>query len=386
MKVNNIFSYFLITQSLFLFVFFLDSELIPNYEVGPAILFQLIAIISTVLGGIFYNIKNIKNIKNQLKISYSISNNFYLFSYLFLFVGFIVISIQVFSFTSPFEYFETLFSGNFDKNIRDNFLLENSQGGLPGYVKLFASAPLAIFLSLSGVLLFSSVKDFHRIILLRNVALFFLIYKISLSLDRLSIMAVLMVYIFELIHYKKFGISRLTILFIFIFIAEYISLKRLDGYGILDFIIYYLKMSLVNFQILLETLTSPHTLGFSTFLSPLTFIFKSLGANFTIDINFEWVNNPAQFFTSYSYLDFGFLYFVPFLILGYFFKYLDNAVLNQGKIRIKSLYFIFMYGALSFLFVPAIRGPDFYSMVLYSLLLTGNFFIRKIPIPQLVNA
>lgn len=333
---------------------------------------------SAILGIFTYpNIRHNTCSESHYKIQFHLNNKFYFFAYSMLIFGILVASIQVFSYISPYDYFITLFEGKFERTIRDYYLLEYSQGGLPGYLKLFSNAPLSIFLLSSGLIIFSNFKNSPKIIFLRKISLFFLIYKILLSLDRLSIMAVLAVYVFDFFQTRKFTISKIASLGAFLFLAEYISSKRLEGFGILDFIVYYLKMALVNFQLLIDTLSTPHTYGFSTFLSPLTFILKNWGINIDMPMSFDWENNPAQFFTSYLYLDFGFLFFIPFFFLGYFFQYLDTQVLNQKAIIVKSLYFTFLYGTLSFLFVPAIRGPDFYFIILFSLISTSKIFLVR---------
>ena len=129
--------------------------------------------------------------------------------------------------------------------------------------------------------------------------------------------------------------------------------------GIIDFTLFYFKMGLVNFQLMIET-CSQHTYGFSTILAPLYFIFKFL--NFPLpdffEIHYAWEWNPAQYFSSYAFQDFGYFYFVLFYIIGILLCQIDYQV--EKNIYSSAIYFIVLYGVVSFVVVPAIRGIEFW--------------------------
>jgi hypothetical protein len=155
-------------------------------------------------------------------------------------------------------------------------------------------------------------------------------------------------------------------------LANYLSIKRLENLGIIDFIFLYIKLGLVNFQLMLDTCYQ-HNYGFSTILAPLYFIFKFIGLPLPdfFDIHATWEWNPAQYFASYAFQDFGYYYFVLFYFVGILLCQIDNQV--KKNIYASAIYFIVLYGVLSFVVVPAIRGIEFWFALLLPIMLLNRF-------------
>jgi surface polysaccharide O-acyltransferase-like enzyme len=290
-------------------------------------------------------------------------------------VGTIINVLQVFLFVPPIEYMSTLFSSDFSPGLHSTYILSSTEGGLPGIIKVFAYASLPVYLMSLGLLNFTTLNevDKHRLKILSIVALVAIVIKVFFALDRLTIMAVLVANIF--IGFKK-GYMKNTRYWVFISIifllANYLSIKRLEDFGIIDFILLYFKMGLVNFQLMLDTCYQ-HTYGFSTILGPLYFVFKFLNLplpDFS-EINFLWEWNPAQYFASDAFQDFGHFYFVLFYIVGILLCKIDNQV--KKNIYINAIYFIVLYGVLTFMFIPAIRGIEFWFALSIPLLLINRF-------------
>jgi hypothetical protein len=95
--------------------------------------------------------------------------------------------------------------------------------------------------------------------------------------------------------------------------------------------------------------------------------------NFYIDSQYEWEWNPAQYFSSYAFQDLGYFYFVIFYFLGIILFVIDLTALKQKNINSVAIYFIVLYGIVSFLFVPAIRGIDFWFSLLLPIFLLNQF-------------
>jgi hypothetical protein len=215
--------------------------------------------------------------------------------------------------------------------------------------------------------------DRQRLKALSLVALAAIVIKVFFSLDRLTIMAVLLANIF--IGFKKGTMRsiRYWILIAVIFLlANYLSLKRLENAGIFDFIFLYFKLGLVNFQLMIDT-CSQYTYGFSTILGPLLFVFKFFHISSPdLGDNYEWEWNSAQYFSSYAFQDFGYFYFVSFYIVGFLLCILSVRA-SKKNIYSSAIYFVVLYGVVSFVFVPAIRGVEFWLTLLIPLVLLSRF-------------
>lgn len=310
---------------------------------------------------------------------YFFNNTFYVCSYVLIISGIAVAVWQVIYFVPMSDYISQLFDSAFEANLRLAYLLPSDEGGLPGIIKMFAYAPLSIYLMSLGILNFIRLSevDQQRLRTLSLIALSAIVIKVFFSLDRLTIMAVLLANIF--IGVKKGYIKNIRFL-IFLalsfLLAHYLSTKRLENYGIIDFILLYVKLGLVNFQLMIDTCTQ-YTYGFSTILGPLFFIFKFFhlsSPDFAYE--YDWIWNPAQYFSSYAFQDFGYFYFVLFYIVGILLCQIDLKVQKQS-IYTSAVYFVVLYGIVSFMAVPAIRGVDFWLALLLPVLLL-NLFVKRV--------
>jgi hypothetical protein len=288
--------------------------------------------------------------------------------------------LQVILFVPLMEYISKLFSSDFDAGIRDAYLLSSTEGGLPGIIKMFAQAPLSVYLMSLGLLNFIKLDeiDKHRFKTLSLIALVAIVIKIFFSLDRLTIMAVVLANIFLVFKKGYMKNIRYWILLVFaFFLTDYLSSKRLESLGIIDFTLVYFKMGLVNFQLMIETV-SEYTYGFSTIFAPAYFIYKffnfPLPAFFEIHSAWEW--NPAQYFSSYAFQDFGYFSFLLFYVIGVLLCVLSIRALKQN-IYSSVIYFVVLYGVVSFVFVPAIRGIDFWFSMMLPLFLI-IFFTKRL--------
>jgi hypothetical protein len=300
-KPNSIFAYFILSQLLFLLGYFYETDLILNIKCTNAFVLQLIGILFFILGGFSYSTFPRIITSTQTKSKFFLSDKFFIFSYLLILIGVIESAAQVFIFVSPFEYFSSLFANTYVPGLRDVFLTSSGDGGLPGYIKIFSYAPLSIYLMALGLLTFSDCEQRFSLQKLSIYALVGTLIKVLFSIDRLSIMAILLANIFiaiknrSLIKMKYF----LSIIFVLL-LANYLSLKRLEGYGIFDFILLYFKLGLTNFQLMINTVTS-HTYGFATFLSPLSFIGRVFGINIHLDsIYSQFSLKPQDSFREYG--------------------------------------------------------------------------------------
>jgi len=379
-QFNNLYFYFVCSQLLFLPVYFYTTPLIPvTISTDKAIWMHLIGLFWSAVGYFTAKYACVLREMQQGRLikdkRYFFTNTFYMCSYLLLMAGTIIAILQVILFVPLMEYISQLFGSDFEDDVRLAYLLTSDEGGLPGIIKMFAAAPLSVYLMSLGLLSFMKLDkvDRQRLKALSLVALAAIVIKVFFSLDRLTIMAVLLANIF--IGFKKGTMRsiRYWILIAVIFLlANYLSLKRLENAGIFDFIFLYFKLGLVNFQLMIDT-CSQYTYGFSTILGPLLFVFKFFHISSPdLGDNYEWEWNSAQYFSSYAFQDFGYFYFVSFYIVGFLLCILSVRA-SKKNIYSSAIYFVVLYGVVSFVFVPAIRGVEFWLTLLIPLVLLSRF-------------
>lgn len=296
------------------------------------------------------------------------------FGYILSFLGLVVVVAQVTQSTSLFAYFSNLLSGA-DANSREAFMLSSEDGGLPGYLKIFANAPLAIYLY--SFYLYACLKlDSNSLFRVKRLLVFSfvcVVFKTLFSLDRLSLLAIILTYSYLL---GVRGVKARSIIFLsLIFVlANFLSGIRLTGYTLLDFLFLYMKLGLINLQLVIDG-DYELTYGFQTFFHFVTYfdrnIFDFLGLEFQ---DYEWYWNPALYFTSYGFLDFGYAVIFIYFILGFFCSWLDRTIAYGNPGLIQSAYFVFLYAFASFFTVPAIRGVEFILALLIC------FFMTKITV------
>ena len=382
LRLNSIFLYFFLSQSIFPLIYFYQTPEISNaIHTKKAVWMHIIGVIWSVIGyftaKFAYSSKEEQQEEQIKDKQYSFSNAFYICSYFLIIIGTIEAILQVVLLVSPMEYISQLFSRNFETEIRVAYLLPAEEGGLPGIVKMFSFAPLSIYLMSFGLINFLclDIADMQKLKQLNKIALLGTVIKVFFSLDNLTIMAILLANIFTAVqkdHTKKIKFF-ISVAIIFL-LANFISSKRLEGFGFVEVVLLYFKSALVYFQLMIDTCTG-YTYGFSTILAPLNLIFRFCHLpipDFALNSYYAWEWNPAQYFLSYAFQDFGYLYFVPFYIVGILLFVLDIRVSKQN-IYSSATYFVVLYGVVSFVVVPAIRGIEFWFALLLPLALLNRF-------------
>lgn len=372
----------LVTHVPFLFSYlYTDPERLLDIDVSlnDAILFHLFCIISFLFGYLCVFVTRKKIIKSdELSVDMYFISRKSLSILLFLSMfGLFVTILQIAINQSIFSYVSDLFSGTSGEEVRDSYLLSSSEGGLPGVIKMFNNAPLAVYLFLTGI---SSTLSFDNTTLdkIRRVevfSLFIVCLKVVFSLDRLSVLAIILSFLFKT---SRNGISARFIFFIVLSfsLANFLSQSRLKGYTIIDFVLLYMKLGLVNLQLNINHLFH-FSFGFETFLHPLVYIMPSFVSFLGFSTpSYEWTWNPALYFVSYAYLDFGYLTFMVYILIGCFAAYLDVMIYSANSKYISGCYLIVLYCLASFVFVPALRGMEF-ILAVFIAISSSFLFVRK---------
>lgn len=257
-----------------------------------------------------------------------------------------------------------------DNQLRDDFSASSSEGGVAGYIKLLAYAPLAVTLNISAIIFIFGAKHLQntRIRISLTVAAVCLILKIIFALDRLTLAALgLVALAFGL---KRTNAKLLFLAFLIISLADYISRLRLAEFGIFDFLVLYAKLGLQNLELLIDSRTTP-SMGFETFLHPLHQILKFFGISaVSLNSNYSWIWNPAQYFFGYLYLDFSYIFLPITFFIGCLLGYIEAKSLS-GIDRTYAIYFVVLYCIISFIGVPALRGLEFWFTLAITIFLSS---------------
>lgn len=311
--------------------------------------------------------------------SWTFAPEFFTSAYFLMIAGAIIVVIQVAIFQSPIAYLKQLFSGDFDSNIRNAFLATSSEGSLSGVLKMFGAVPLSVYLlslSLPHFLEMSQADraQFER---LNKAALFATAVKVLFSLDRLTIMAMVIANVFITIRTRKNLPVKGALVLVFLLLVNFVSGRRVAGQNGGGFVVLYYNLGLVNLELLVETLRG-YTYGFSSILSPLTFVAKYLGMSpdigLTINYDFRYV--AAQSLMGYVYQDFGPLFPLFFLLMGSLYKTIDRRALRQRNIYFVSIYFLVLAVTITYVAVPGFKSVDFWLALLVPLFLV-RLFARK---------
>ena len=364
LKNNFIFTIYCSLQIIIVFFSSFQDEIIgQQYEIDEAITYHIFSLFLFCFGYLTSNIKR----NNRIVKKYTLVKSFKTFSYLCIIIGTITSIATVGSIISPQEYLNILFSGG---NEVTDIKVEAGEGGLSGVLKMLNYLPLGIFLISSSYYNFLSLsnKDRADLLKIKRFSLLASIIKTLFSLDRLTILAILLVIIYEQAIVKKIKLKVFFGISILFLVLSFITASRMGETSVFQFLVIYFKLSLVNYQQVIEYFDN-WTYGWSTFLVPLWYILKFFGLNREVVVPTYWVWNPAQYFNSYFYMDFGVYSILLFYFLGVIVRMLQTGVSKSKKFAI-SLYFIVIFAVSTFISVPFIRGIEFWLLIFLSFLST----------------
>lgn len=378
-KNNGIFLVFLSSQLILLFFAMQNDELIGNnYNINQALLLHFGVMILVSLG---YSIKKIVvfeysiGLKNDNYIR--LKKGFFFFCLAVVIIGLITSILTIGSIISPDEYLRQLISR--DEGIAE-IRQQSGDGGLGGIFKMLNYGPLAIYLITSSYLNFYNFDDEEtkKIKKINTISLIASLIKVFFSLDRLTIMAILLVQIYTNIIKPKMKLKFVLIIGAVLALGGFITASRMSDSSIFDFLIIYCKLSLVNFQMVIDHQVD-FSYGFQTILSPLIFIFKFFGIDMNIPIANVWVWNQAQYFNSFLFMDYGYLSFLLYPLIGYYMNFVELKK-QHGSRFYTSFYFVLMFTITTFISVPFLRGMEFWLLILICIMVS-----KFIEIVELTN-
>lgn len=378
--MKNILTYFLISQSVIIVsVFFEFNALNSTDNLFSAYIVHFISMIFFSFG---YGFKILisKNRIDKNITDHIINNRYFIFSYIFGLFGILITIFQVSVSINPLQYLTNLFSGQYNINIREAYLLSSDQGGISGLIKVFQVMPLTIYLLNNSILSFTKIplENIKKMKKLNTFILILLLVRVFFSLDRLTILGIVIVNIHLIAKNKRFfNIKNIFLLIIVLAIGDFISKVRLQGFGLFDFLMFYGKLGIINLQLMINSVEN-FTYGFSTFLLPFRTIASFFNINFfNFGSTFEWSWNPAQYMVSYAFNDFGYFLFLFFFAIGYLTRFIEYKAIFKHDLIYISIYFLTLYSIISFISVPVTRSIEFWLMIIFSLFMTRFITKRK---------
>ena len=386
-RYNNLFVYFMLVQSGFYIAPFLAAPpLLIDLDITKALTTQSVALLAFTAGYVLNFLllepkrqqTNERRAQQTPEVQWNFAPDFYTATYVLMLLGTIVVIIQVGLFRNPVEYLVQLLSGSYDVGIRDAFLRSSTEGGLSGVLKMFGAVPLSAYLfSLSlPHFLDLSATDRKRMAQLNMVALVLTGVKVLYSLDRLTIMAVVIANVFMTVRTRKNLKIKALLVLAFLLLIEFVSQRRIQGQGAGGFIVLYYNLGLVNLQLLLDTLQG-YTYGFSSILSPLNFVLKFFGLPSTGPYSaFEFRYVAAQSLMGYVYQDFGPFFWLFFVALGFLYKTVDRQALTKKNIYYVTIYFMVLSVTITYAAVPGFKAVDFWLGLIVPLVLI-RLFVRR---------
>lgn len=372
---NNLIIYLYLLFQLSILFFSIQKEKIieDRYDFSLGIIYHIFSFLFVLFGYIPKNPKFIESCKLE-KNEIIFDNKYFILSYFFIIFGLITSILTVGVIISPSEYLSILFSGRGEEI--NNIKAESGAQGLGGVFKMFNYAPISVFLITTALKCFYKISSnrVSKINKLQNIALIASLLKVFFSMERLTILALVVGVLFERVIIKKVNIKLLLLIPIFIVVLGIVTSTRMSNSSFFDFLATYSKLSLINFDLVVKNETD-WSLGWNTFLSPLLFILKFFGYEKIIPEPKVWVWNPAQYFNSSLFMDFGlFSFFVQFLI-GYIIRRIQ-ILANRGVLFFVSIYLVISFAVCTFYSVPIIRAIEFWLMLSIAFIL--NKFVKVV--------
>lgn len=345
---------------------FYTTPYLPNINLSLAIFYQIQAVLFVIAGWIIFSILPRRPSQGE-RIFEIIPNKKKLFSFLsysFILSGLASVIGQIYSSGSLGEYLLAVITFNATSELREIYLTPSGEGGLPGVIKMFHIAPLAVYFVAASLAQretcnSSDRRFFRKHAIISGLAI---LLKVFLVMDRISLIGLAVPLAHQTIRYLTFSrfLKMSPAFFIAYAALHYISESRLAGHGPFDFLLLYSKLGIVNLQIMLSSLEF-HTHGFSTVLSPFIFVLNAFSLPTPATPMFEWEWNPAQFLTSYVFMDIGHFAFVAFFWIGLFLRWIE---LKSKRAKFTSFYYAATLTVITTFTVPFFRSVEFWLLLL----------------------
>lgn len=358
---------FLFSQALMLFLGIGYAKGIENININYAILYHVLFTLIFVFGYFYANNTKSCTLKREFVLEV-VPKSFFYFSYVLILVGVLVSALSIAAVSSLKHYFYMLSHyGDYYQDLR-RIKYRAFTEGLSGAVKVFGYAPLGVFFFTSTLRSFYAIPNSDLKKQLNSLLVFAIVGVLSktfFSMDRLSLLGVLVVLVYALFGIKgRFRFYLLGIMGVIFMLLSHITSLKMKDLSVIDFLKLYCKLGLNNFELVLKGFSN-FSLGFNTFLTPLYFIAKFFGYRIDIPQSEDFVWDNAHYFYSYLYMDFGIFSFVVMFVLGMAVNKYQQLVNDKNKFAL-CFYFLVLFTICTLIVVPIIRSVEFWLMIIIS--------------------
>lgn len=353
----------LITMLLFfnvlpLITVYTTSPIILDYhgDVTKAVIYQSLALIAIYIG---YRYNNVKK-RNTCRLFVNVNWSYFIFYSSVSLFGVYIAYLNISMFTSISELQGMVMGGEDISQIRS----EAGSGGLSGIFKMFGTAPLFSFLCTSSLLMFYDCNKKSKQILVYTLMLSLVctLAKVMLVFDRLSILAIIVVFVYNFFYNKSFPtVFKVAFIALLLLLVSFLTLLRMSDVSMGEFLGTYFNLGVYNLEISIEKQQHFNYFFTETFLQPLSFVFKYFNIPFHSYTAEDWVWNPAQSFWGFYFVDTNWIGLILLPLLGVAIRKFEIGKFNKKFWAL--MYFVFAYTTFSMTTIPVFRAPEFLLML-----------------------
>lgn len=376
-KNNIFFCVFLVAHILMVGLAINGQTHIKDININKAIFYHFIM---TFLFGLGYllSINLIKDKKHTTAVQYlTLDKTFFYLAFALTTFGLFTSILTVNTIYPIKQYILHLFDYGQHKELLVDIKYKSNTSGLSGIVKMFNYAPLAVFFIVSSYLNFYKIQkksDEKKLIGLLVYTIICSLTKTFFSLDRLTLLGVLVVMLYTLFFSKtKLKNYFIAVILLIFLILSFITSAKMSNLGIVEFLRLYCRLGLTNFELLIENPVN-YTWGLNTFFMPLYFIAKFFNIHLDVPQAKVVIWDNAQYFFGYLFLDFKFFSFIVVFLLGIMIARFQMLINRKKKYAI-SMFFVILFAISTLVVVPIIRGVEFWLMLIIAL---GSLWLIKV--------
>lgn len=306
-----------------------------------------------------------------------------------------VIGISVTFYTASNDYLIGL-TTSLNQGVSDRDLIYGPEGisqsdSVPGIIRMFDFSTLAAFILLLALglslpqLMYKHKKAYLALVVFAGITVFIRCI-IGGTRTPIIIVILLTIYVFvvravfsqkNVARIKKQAAGGLSIhivtvvlliasFWIFSVVNTVRGINESGTNPILD----YADLGVANTALAIRTATT-YSYGFSTILSPFTFVDRALGwqIQFPSSPDVAWISNPAGSLPTYSFLDFGFFGFIVYVLIGFVVALVRRYhIKNRSSVTFASAYLWSWVAFANIWTVPLFRGPNYWAGALGSVI------------------
>lgn len=288
--------------------------------------------------------------------------------------GLTILLLQINATVGIARYILLLADSNATNDLRyATVALSSSEGGLPGYIKMFnCNSSISVFCLLSLVALGYRIRGAQNLILAFFICTFY-IASTAIRMDRLSVLALVPI-VLSIVSARELKFARWAaiaggLLMVLGIVAQ--SIRRDSELGIGGWIALYFQLGTVNLELLMRP-GGVHTYGMAGLFSIANWTLRVFGIDMMPSSDmFQWAWAPAQNGFGYMFLDFSWFGCLVLLTIGMISGWIDlEAQCRRNSEAERAMWKVIQwaicFGVASMVVVPAFSGIEYWLLLILS--------------------